>query len=550
MENALVDDEIGHLIAQLRRKGATVWAVFDSCHSGTVTRGAPSGDDEVRTRKLTPEALGVPADTLDSATSTSRALPDPRRRPQSPVAEASGTTEDGAFIAFYAAQTNEVTPERRLPRGKPGRKSQGVFTYTIFETLAAHSGLTYRQLGQEVLRKYAVLNLALATPMFEGDLDAVVFSGEPGGKIVQWPVRQGEYGLSLNAGHLQNLNEGALLALLPTAASPIDSALGYAKVNYSDTFTADLEPVAHSGLPAIEASALPKGAQARKLDNSLDFSLTVALPEAPTPLLSAAIDVLRIDAADRIRFVEPGADADIRLAVIPDSPRPDAVWMLPGTGYFSKDSPDQTPSIGTKGRTGPEIAAIMQDNLDRMARAINLLRMGGHYDNLDLNVELRLRTKNRRNRNLSDLDTTSVPILMPDDQVHVLARNNEDFAVDANVLHIGSDYAISHFFHGRLQPGDTLKKGLFRITDKAFGRDRVVIILTPAETQSAIMDLRFLAQDAVATVRGEQSGQTGFGAALRMAGFGQTTRSAMAIVDDSGPAPVILQFDIDTVPAD
>ena len=197
VENALVDDEIGQLIGALRAKGATVWAVFDSCHSGTVTRAAPGGDDGLRMRKLDPLALGVPDDAMADAQATSRALPNPRARAESPVGEVSG---EGGFVAFFAAQTNETTPEKRLPRGKPGRKSQGVFTFTIFETLAENPGLTYRQLGQEILRKYLVGNLALSTPMFEGDLDAYVFSGEAGEKIVQWPVKNGEFGLSISGG--------------------------------------------------------------------------------------------------------------------------------------------------------------------------------------------------------------------------------------------------------------------------------------------------------------------------------------------------------------
>ncbi|MEM6479859.1 MAG: caspase family protein [Pseudomonadota bacterium] len=165
VENGLVDDEIGQLIGALRAKGATVWAVFDACHSGTVTRAAPSGDDEVRLRKLDPSALGVPFEAIDDATAQSRALPDPRARPPAPL---DGGEGDGAFIAFYAAQTNETTPEMRLPRDVLDRRSLGVFTYTIFETLAENPGITYRQLGQEVLRRYTVENRALSTPMFEG----------------------------------------------------------------------------------------------------------------------------------------------------------------------------------------------------------------------------------------------------------------------------------------------------------------------------------------------------------------------------------------------
>lgn len=552
VENGLVDDEIGQLIGALRARGATVWAVFDSCHSGTATRAAPGGEDGLRMRKLDPTALGVPDDAMADAAATSRALPDPRQRAESPVGPVQG---EGGFVAFYAAQTNETTPEKRLPRGKPGRKSQGVFTFTIFETLAENPGLTYRQLGQEILRKYVVGNLALSTPMFEGDLDAYVFSGEAGEKVVQWPVKEGEYGLTVSAGHLQGLSEDDVLAILPTAASGLDQALGYVRVVYADTFLADLEPVAHAGLAAPDLSDLPRGAFARKLADTVDFSLTVALPDPSVPLplgLGEALAVLEQDlTGTRIRLVPAGSEvADIRLAVIPDSPRPQAVWMLPGSGYFEPEKAGQTPSIGTEGRDGYEISALMLDNLEAMARAINLLRMGGQYDNTDLAVDLRLRTKSRRQRELSDLDTSSVPVLVPDDQVHVQVENTEDFPVDVNVLHIGSDYSISHFYHGRLQPGDTLKKGLFRITDEAFGRDRVVVILSPAEPQSAVQDLRFLAQDAVATTRGNEDGPQGLTAALMAAGFGTTTRGAVALDDDSGPAPVILQYDIDTVPGE
>jgi hypothetical protein len=424
-----------------------------------------------------------------------------------------------------------------------------VFTYTLFETMAANPGITYRQLGQEVLRKYVVQNLALSTPMFEGDLDSYLFSGEAGKKIDQWPVRDGEFGLSLRAGQLQNLNVGDVLALLPTAASDADDALGYAKVSYADTFTAELEQVAHNGLVALAAGDVSKGAFARRLIKAVDFDLRVALPEMGAQIpenLAGALDVLAQDAGARLTLVAAGDDADIRFAILPDSTRPDAIWLLPSTGFFDAKTP--APSVGTAGRSAQEIAALVQDSLNTIGRAINLLRMAGQYNDLDLQFDLRLQTKSRQNRDLRDMDLTSVPVLIPDDQVHVLATNSEDFPVDANVLHIGSDYAITHFYRGRLQPGDTLKKGLFRVTDAAFGRDRVVVILTPAAPQSDIEDLRFLAQTAVEVSRGSSDKSSSFSKALRTAGFGTVTRGAVALDDESGPAPVILQFDLDTKP--
>ena len=51
---------------------------------------------------------------------------------------AAGRREGVSFVAFFAAQTNEVTPEKNLPKGKPDRKPQGVFTWTLMETLAEY----------------------------------------------------------------------------------------------------------------------------------------------------------------------------------------------------------------------------------------------------------------------------------------------------------------------------------------------------------------------------------------------------------------------------
>ena len=123
--NALVDDEVGAMLDALTPKGADVWVVFDSCHSGTVTRAAPSGDEEVRSRMLPPEALGLTVEQMEDV--ATRAVADPRARPEAPVA---ATGKGGHLVAFFAAQTNEQTPERNLPRGQPGRLPQGVFTWT------------------------------------------------------------------------------------------------------------------------------------------------------------------------------------------------------------------------------------------------------------------------------------------------------------------------------------------------------------------------------------------------------------------------------------
>jgi hypothetical protein len=548
VENGLVDDEIGQMLDGLRAKGADVWVVFDACHSGTATRSAPSGDEEVRTRQLAPEALGVPAAEMDAA--QTRAVPpaNPRDQAQAPV---TSSGKGGSLVAFFAAQTDEVTPEKRLPKGKPDRVAQGVFTYALMETLAEFPQASYAQIGQEVLRKYSVENLAQSTPMFEGDLDHIVFSGEAGPRVAQWPATQTDAGLTLAAGTLHGLRDGAILAVLVSAADKIEAALGYVKVTSVDTFTATVTPIEYSG--KMLPQALPAGLTLRKVSSDIDFTLTVALPEAgssPATALAAAMDQLKVESGPRLIFVPAGDEADLRLAVLPDSPRPDALWVLPATGLSGNLA--TTPSVSTGDKDAATLGTVLADTLVQMAKAINLMKLGAAVDAGDLKVEVGLMTRTKQDKTLHPLPSSGVPRLIPDDEVHVEAVNDNDFPVDLNVLYVGSDYSITHMFAGRMQPGDRLKQGLLRITDAAYGRDRIVMVMTPAQPQTAVENLGFLAQDAVETTRdASQPARKGLTAALFEAGFGQTTRAAAPLVEEdaSGPAPMMLQFELDTVPA-
>ena len=540
VENALVDDEIGTMIDGLRTKGANVWAVFDSCHSGTATRSLDGGDENVRTRQIPPEALGIDPDAVE----ITRSIGDPRDGAEAPFDAGTGA---GSFVAFFAAQTNEVTPEKNLPKGKPGRKPQGVFTFTLMEVLAEYPGATYGQIGQEVLRRYSVKNLARSTPLFEGDLDQVVFGADPGTRVAQGQAEVTDGGLTIPAGSLHGLAQGAVMAVMASAADPTEAALGYVTLIRVDTFAATGEAVVQDGktLPAD----LPKGITLRKLDEALDFTLTVALPapgSAPADALLAALGMLKDSAGPRLTFVAATEEADLRLAVLPDSPRPDAIWVLPSTGLA--EDLGTTPSVLASDKDGATLVAMLADTLTTIARAQNLLKLGDAVGSEGLDVSVALQTRTPEDRTLRALPFAPVPTLLPDDEVHVLARNNTDGPVDVNVLYIAADYSISHWFSGRLQPGDELKKGLFKITDSVLGQERMLVVVTPAKPQSPVEDLSYLAQDALDTTR--SLGGSAFGAALAEAGFGQTTRGAIALTDESdatGPSPVILQLELRTV---
>lgn len=543
VENALVDDEIGRLIDGLRAKGADVWVVFDSCHSGTATRAVETEDD-VRERKLDPSVLGMEVEAMEDVVTRSLG-DDPRAAPEPPIDAAAPAEGMGSLVAFYAAQTNEVTPEKRLPKGKPDRKPQGVFTWTLFETLAEYPAATYGQVAQEVLRKYSTGNLARSTPLFEGDLDRTVFGAAPGGRVAQWQATVEGATLTIPAGALHGLAAGDELAVMATAADATDRALGRVRLVAVDTFTATAEPV--GALPAD----LPKGLYLRKADAGVDFSLTVALPpagSAPADALLSALGALQAEAGPRLAFVPAGQAADLALAVLPDSPRPAAIWVLPGTGLAEDLA--TTPSVDTADKSGAELAAALADTLGPMAKALNLMKLGAAMGPGDLDVTVQIQTRTPEDRSLKPLPFTPVPTLVPEDEVHVLAKNDMDVPVDVNVLYIGADYSISHWFAGRLHPGDELKKGLFAIGDSALGDERMIVVVTPATEHSKVEDLSYLAQEALDTTR-SLGDAAGLDALLSEAGFGETTRGAVPLSDpgaEAGPAPMILQLELRTKP--
>jgi len=354
------------------------------------------------------------------------------------------------------------------------------------------------------------------------------------------------------------VTEGARLAVLASPADPVEAALGWVVVAKAETFSADVEPEG-----SLKPADVPAGAFLRKVSDEVDLTLTVALPpegtEAARSMIVAA-EELALTFGRRLRFVAPGEEADLRLAVFPDSARPDAIWILPAAGILDDSELERTPSVSTADKSTAELAEVMGDSFSRMARALNLMRIGAVSEGGALAVRTELRrarydwaseTVDAASRGL--LDTGNVPQLVPDDVIGVRLENPTDGPIDFNILYVGADYAISFMENGRLQPGDVLDEDYVLITDEAYGRDRLIVVLTPAAARSSVEDLSFLEQDAIEILR-DASGLTDLELLMREAGFGETTRAAVSLSKrrkstDPERGPMILQFEIDTVPA-
>lgn len=237
--NAITDQEIAVYIDAIRNRGSDVWVVFDSCHSGSMTRGI--GHDEVRFRKVVNQDLGIPdLSDLQKDTDKTRSGNDVIQRGKSAVKVEENNfalnspeqdktvtqqpnVKKGALIAFSAAQSDQTTPEMKLPRGHADRQFHGLFTYTLMNILLNNYGISYLQLAQQVMANYQSIPWHGTTPLLSAtDMSATVFN-ESEKSVNQWQsVRNGEQ-VRIPAGMLNKLTEGAIVGLYdsPTAKKAV-----------------------------------------------------------------------------------------------------------------------------------------------------------------------------------------------------------------------------------------------------------------------------------------------------------------------------------------
>ncbi|MGF1625560.1 MAG: caspase family protein [Alphaproteobacteria bacterium] len=512
VENAIVDNELEPRIMALREAGAFVFVVFDSCHSGTMLRAVTSDE---RDRRLDPAQLGIPQEALAAAQATAVVT----RGGKTPTDRfldldaAVGTAELGGYVAFYAAQTTETTPELRLPAGDPNRQTYGLFSFTLASVLSSNPGITYRQASQQVLAEYVAGNRNSPTPLFESSgeaMDAILLSGEAADEIRQWPIAEDRGSYRIPAGRLNQVDEGSILAVFASATESADALpLGYVTVDNAQVVHSLVQPIAYGDAPAIEA--IPAGAFARLVDSQFTVSLTVALPEAArsadpssAPAL-AELDRLAESGLDRVAldWVAAGESADIRLHIADGR-----LWFLPPSGEWHRDGPQTTTYLTIP---APDDAAALaafvaelESNLGKVARVNALFELANQLSataiGRELTVELEIR---HRDGTVEALGLADFPTLYDGDIITFSITNTSEQVVDLTALFIDSTYGIEPWFpyqgeSNRMHPGETLHSTL-EVNQTTVGVERFLFIAAAVQPGAPRADFSFLAQGGMAT---------------------------------------------------
>jgi hypothetical protein len=231
----LVDKDIATLIGELTSKGVHVTTIFDSCHSGSVTRDlddvAGAVDATAWERRLEPrtDAQPVEAYLVNPAAQTAAirdiAAPPPGMGSLTLAAAAYATDQTGKHVLLAACEGNQTAKEYF-----GGGKRHGAFTYFLSETLRnATEPLAYRDLMHQV-RSAVRQNVAMQTPKLEssggdGIFDNLFLGLTPSAWTDYAIARVGLSGKwAIDRGSMMGVAVGDRFALYPMSTSGADLA--------------------------------------------------------------------------------------------------------------------------------------------------------------------------------------------------------------------------------------------------------------------------------------------------------------------------------------
>jgi len=510
--NAIVDNELGAWLRAITAKRAYVWAIFDCCHSGTMTRGT-----EV-VRELPPEML-VPREELVKA--RQRAAERQERTRGGPAPEPASFVArqpSDYLVAVYACRPNETTPESLQPATSTKAEYHGLLTYSLVDVLTksadSKAPLTYRELVRRLQAQYAGRPQGSPTPLVEGrGQDRVVLGTE---ERVRSPLllTRDRDGYKVNAGDLYGLTAGSILAVDSAAGTEgKPKLLGHVRVVVARPFDATVEPCKYEGSALVSDLAPFSPCRSVFTDYGLrPLKLAIQVPkgqESPRQQLQ--------------RAVQPLADAKTGLVALVDDPR-QAEWLLrldEGKLELFEASGNRAP-FPMPSPDNPALGEILRQSLEKVYRARNLVALSSRFEgerdrgNAAVDIEVEVLVHKTAKAPGEALPAPSGGwTFRPGDLISFRVHNKSPkMRVDVTLLVVGSDFEIHPFYPQPGELGQSLDPGQTVTTppppgeiskDPPFGPECLVVIAAPANNPP--VDFSALAQGGLALARGADPNQ-------------------------------------------
>lgn len=513
VEGGIRDDQINDWLNAIQAKGATVVFVSDSCHSNTQTRGANDSSFKSRRVDLVPKWILEQRVTRRSRGGSTESLP-------------FDAAPKASRIGFFAAQTDETTPDSfRLPETKSDTKN-GLLVYTLCRVLRESQGpITYRELGQLIHKKYQFyrnvqIGTDVPTPAMSGtDLDRV-FLGN------QWQVGRSRLAfevrgdvIEISGGSIDGITVGTILQLFPLAgASNANQAQGFVRIDSVDVRQSfgTFVDVDEDGKcePSDVPSSLTAGRCEMYRKNYGRVQITVGLDSTFDAFPDARQQIALLGQKDTSPF-----------QIVDDASRSEFVLSVEkygGTDRVILSRPDKelaTVADFDLGTVDNDTPNRVEAAFKRIWRAKSLTDLatrmpsfnaeGTQYGgNVSVEVVAEMGVKNEQgNWVFSPVDLAAGESLQVDAQVRFRVRNHSKSEVNVTLLYISDSYEIVS-----LMPSDVIKSntiaadhegkygespliGPFPVKAHSRILENIIVIATRAnETMSAKSDYTYLAQ--------------------------------------------------------
>lgn len=445
LPNALIDDEIE---AELKGFKARVWAIFDTCHSGDITRGPAN---TMATRSVDPKALGMPLAFSQPKVSANR----PATRSGQIVYDSRHwlpkDSDRGSIVAFSAVGPQFKAIEREIQ--DRGGRVHGVFTHLLAEAIARQRPATYADLMGRLDAAYAAFDPSMPRPSFEGNLDAPI-----GGEHRPWTVTAQGNDFVIGAGLLQGLRVGSVLVLAPSReAEPI----GFVEVLAVQAITSVAKPVRYRDVAAPQARS-GQGALIAVPVDVVSFKLRVARPKPVSGRSEPWMERARAAIAE----VETRARRDGGMPLEWDDNDGDVFLVLNDGAIRVLPSVGAAPRLGTRpqpvAKIGADVAATansLEEALGKLLRQRNILDVAAKLVPpafaKDLDVKVTLDSSDRKSETQAcasgrvtesgtahTVDPRADLRLTHCDRIHVAIHNKSTVALDITCLYLDADGGI------------------------------------------------------------------------------------------------------------
>jgi hypothetical protein len=331
------DKQINAWLERLTAVTHNVTLIFDSCHSGGVTRDALGA----KARWLPP---GLP--TGDREGSATRQAARPR---SAPAPGPSGWLPLGQrYVLLAGCGSSESSFELAAPGAD--RLHHGALTYFLSRELAsAGAGTTYRDVFEAAAVRVAA-NCSLQHPQLEGEADRTLFGFDRIEPMRYVPVRErsGDQ-VVLGAGHAVGLSSGSTWAVYPAGtkqAGAGEQPIGKVEITAVQSVTARGKVIEEKSPAAIAA-----GARAIELSHAYgDLSLAVRIlpPRAGEPQCEALAEAIKTSCV--LRPARAGEEAAATVHLL--APRREATDPVPQAGRIEE------PTWAVVGRGGELILPL------------------------------------------------------------------------------------------------------------------------------------------------------------------------------------------------